>query len=83
MPKQSTAPIFSQSALLGNSDLANRPFARRMAEAHPELWQRFVAACEREHAEPSIADIQRARRARESAARAAHVESFNRFRQAA
>lgn len=34
--------------LLANSDLHLRPFAQRMAEQCPELWARFIRACERE-----------------------------------
>ncbi|MET0646408.1 MAG: hypothetical protein ABW208_07280 [Pyrinomonadaceae bacterium] len=34
--------------LLGNSDLHLRPFAQRTAKQFPELWARFIHACERE-----------------------------------
>lgn len=36
--------------LLGNTNLPLRPFAQRMAEQCPELWAKFVRACERERA---------------------------------
>lgn len=34
--------------LLGNTDLHLRPFARKMSELCPDLWEKFIAACERE-----------------------------------
>lgn len=34
--------------LLGNTNLHLRPFAQRMAKRCPELWSRFIRACERE-----------------------------------
>jgi hypothetical protein len=35
---------------MGNTNLAMRPFARQIAEQRPDLWEKFVAACERERA---------------------------------
>lgn len=47
MPAEQNA---SQPALLADSDLELRPFARRMAEECPDLWARFLRACRRERA---------------------------------
>lgn len=50
MSKQSTNTIFTGNPLMGNSNFTNRPFARSVAEAHPELWARYIAVCQRQRA---------------------------------
>lgn len=40
-----------EQPFLANTDLTNRPFAREVAEACPELWRRYVETCERERRE--------------------------------
>lgn len=35
--------------LLGNTEFETRPFAYRISQMHPTLWQRYVVACESEH----------------------------------
>ena len=44
-------PPREEQPFLGNTDLDTRPLAREVAEARPELWRRYVEACERERRE--------------------------------
>lgn len=38
---------------LANSSLSLRPFAQRMSREHPELWEKFLRACQRERIDES------------------------------